>query len=274
MILGKYQYIFTMFTPTFNRVHTLYRVYESLTKQTFKLKNGFEWLIVDDGSTDETKELIENYKKDAWFPIRYYYQKNSGKYIAINRGIELAKGEFFLIADSDDRFLDNALEILYSTWEGIKNKNEFSAVEGHCIDPNTGKIIGTKYPKDIFDSNTLELNYKYKIKGEKWGFQKTDILKEYPFPILKNTKFIPEGIVWLKIARKYKKRCINKVLRIHILENDGITRNLNNFSSGRLEYYIFNINKNTDYLIYSLRDFVANFVNLGRMPQSYNKFHR
>ena len=106
--------IFTVFTPTFNRAHTLHRVYTSLCSQTF---TNFEWLVVDDGSEDGTEKLVMRWKKEAPFPVRYKKQKNSGKHMATNHGVSSARGELFVIADSDDEFLPNALKIFYDEWD-------------------------------------------------------------------------------------------------------------------------------------------------------------
>lgn len=105
--MKSYKYTFTVFTPTYNRWHTLHRVYYSLSSQTFK---DFEWLIVDDGSTDDTKNLVQNWQKKSKFTIRYYYQPNLGKTAALNRGVKLALGKLFLILDSDDGCIPKALE--------------------------------------------------------------------------------------------------------------------------------------------------------------------
>ena len=219
----KNEYIFTVFTPTYNRAHLIHRVYESLEKQTFK---DFEWLIVDDGSKDNTKEIIEEFKNKANFPIKYIYQENGGKHRAFNRGVREAKGKFFLTADSDDRFLENALEILKYYWDLIpkEEKNNFSAVTGLCID-QYGNIIGDKYPSDIFDSNSFETTFIYKIKGEKWGFQRTEVLKKYPFKEFEGEKFIAESSVWFEISKYYKTRYINKPLRIYEINDDSLSSN-------------------------------------------------
>ena len=217
----KYKYTFTVFTPTYNREKLIHRVFESLMKQTFK---DFEWLIVDDGSNDNTKEIVEKFKKEANFPIRYIYQENGGKHRAFNRGVKEAQGEFFLTADSDDYFLANALETLKHYWDLIPKdkKKDFSAVTGLCVDDN-GNVVGDKYPKDIFDSNSFETNFVYKIKGEKWGFQKTDVLKKFPFKEFEGEKFIEESSVWFAISKDYKTRYINKPLRIYEINSDSLS---------------------------------------------------
>lgn len=215
----SYKYTFTVFTPTFNRAHTLHRVYGSLKAQTFR---DFEWLIVDDGSNDNTKVLVEKWQMEASFPIRYTYQENQGKHVAFNRGVQLAQGELFLTLDSDDSCVPEALERFKYHWDNIpiNERIKFSAVTALCKD-QFDNIVGNKFPMDITDSDYLEISYKYKVKGEKWGFHRTDILKQFPFPILENIKFIPEGIVWSAIARKYKTRFVNEMLRIYWSDETG-----------------------------------------------------
>ena len=217
----KHKYTFTVFTPTYNRAHTLRCVFDSLQQQTY---NDFEWLIVDDGSTDNTADIIETWKSEARFPIHYIIQNNGGKHRAINKGIAAAKGELFLILDSDDRCIPEALERFHYHWNTIPHelRDQFSAITALCMDKN-GEIVGDKFPEDVFDSNSILTQDKYGIKGEKWGFQRTDILKEYPFPEYDDEKFITENIVWDKISLKYKTRFINEKLRIYEILNDGLS---------------------------------------------------
>ena len=111
----------TVFTPTFNRAHTLHRVFESLTQQTFR---DFEWLVIDDGSTDNTQQLIDSWTQAADFPIRYFFQPNGGKHIAHNTALTLAEGTFLVIADSDDRFIPDALQIFTDTWAAISDADK------------------------------------------------------------------------------------------------------------------------------------------------------
>jgi glycosyltransferase involved in cell wall biosynthesis len=212
-------YRFTVFTPTYNRAHTLLRVYESLKHQTFR---DFEWLIVDDGSTDNTKELVEVWQKENPFPIRYFWQKNAHKKVAFNRGVKEARGELFICWDSDDAALPEALEIFNRHWRNIPEaeRDGFSAVWCLCLDER-GNIIGNKFPEDTFDSNMLEIVHRYKVTGEKWGAQRTDVLRQFPYP--ENVQgHVPESVVWSAIARKYKTRFINDALRIYYIETDSI----------------------------------------------------
>ena len=200
--------LFTIFTATFNRSNTLHRVYHSLCEQTFF---DFEWLIVDDGSTDCTSELVSNWMSESCFCIRYVMQENLGKHIAFNRGVELANGELFLNVDSDDHLLRDSLEIFFQEWSKIPHalKKDFTGVCGLGLDEK-GDIVGEKFPKDVFDSNPSELSYRYNVKGDKCGFHRTDVLKEFPFPELQGIKFYAEGIIWSQIGKTYYTRYINK----------------------------------------------------------------
>ncbi|MGA3031396.1 MAG: glycosyltransferase family 2 protein [Candidatus Limnocylindrales bacterium] len=205
------KYSFTVFTPTYNRAATLARVYESLQRQTLR---DFEWLILDDGSEDGTAELVERWRAASSFPIRYVWQRNQGKHVAFNRGVGLARGELFLTIDSDDECVPVALERLMYHWNEIPSASRscFAAVTGLCMDQN-GRIIGDRFPRDVLDSNSIELVYRYKVRGDKWGFTRTDILRDFPFPA-DGTKFIPESVVWDEIATKYSTRYVNEVMLI------------------------------------------------------------
>jgi glycosyltransferase involved in cell wall biosynthesis len=211
--------LFTVFSPTYNRAHTLPRVYESLKQQTFR---GFEWLIVDDGSTDNTRELVAAWQEESKFPIRYFWQKNEHKKVAFNRGVREAQGELFLTWDSDDEAVPEALEILARHWQSIPpNKKEmFSGVTGLCVD-GKGKIVGSRFPTDVIDSDSLEIRYRYRVSGEKWGFQRTDVMRQFPFP--ENAiGHVPEGVIWSALAKRYKTRFVNDILRVYHAEGDSI----------------------------------------------------
>lgn len=213
-------YTFTVFTPTYNRAHTLARVYESLERQTFR---DFEWLVVDDGSTDGTRELVAEWQRRASFPIRYVWQENQGKHVAFNRGVREARGELFLTLDSDDACVPEALERFKHHWDAIpaEQKPLFSAVTSLCAQPD-GAIVGSRFPRDVTDSDSLEIRYRYKVKGEKWGFHRTDVLRQFPFPEAVKRQYVPEGIVWSRIARRYKTRFVNEALRIYFVEGPSM----------------------------------------------------
>jgi glycosyltransferase involved in cell wall biosynthesis len=210
---------FTIFTPTYNRAHTLPRVYKSINSQTFR---DFEWVIVDDGSSDNTAALISEWQRVSDFDIFYIYQDNSHKKTAFNRGVRAARGAYFLCWDSDDTAPSDALSIFLEYWLQIpeNEQSKFVGVTGLCIN-EAGEIVGDKFPSSPYDSNTLATTFGIGIRGEKWGFQRTAILKDYPFPdFIKG--LVGESLVWNAIARKYRTRYINRVVRTYHMEVDSL----------------------------------------------------
>jgi glycosyltransferase involved in cell wall biosynthesis len=207
------RHTFTVFTPTYNRAHTLHRVYESLRVQTFR---DFEWLICDDGSTDETRSLVQRWQAVADFPIRYLWQENRGKHVAVNHGVGEARGELFLILDSDDACVPHALERFKHHWDSIPTpaRDRFSGVTALCVDPQ-GRPVGGRFPHDPTDSDSIEIRYRVKNPGERWGFHRAAVLRQFPFPFTHEKTFCPEGLVWTAIARQYKTRYVNEALRIY-----------------------------------------------------------
>jgi len=212
---------FTVFTPTYNRAHTLHRVYDSLIVQTFR---NFEWIIVDDGSKDNTGELVKSWQRNAPFQIRYIYQENQGKHIAINIGVKEAKGELFLIFDSDDSCVPESLECFRFYWGKIpeEEKKYYSTISALCMDLN-GKVIGEEFPAEIVDEDSVWQQIMLRSSGDRWGANRTDVLKNFPFPEISGEKFIPEGIVWNRMSQLYKARFINKKLLIHEYLPDGLS---------------------------------------------------
>ena len=213
---------FTVFTPTFNRAHLLPLVYRSLCAQNFK---NFEWLIVDDGSTDSTKTIVSEWIQEQQIAIRYFRQSNQGKHVAFNYGIMQAAGELFLPLDSDDVCVSNALLRLYESWTRIPaiERENYSGVT--CLCKNTkGDVLGGYFPADIFDSDSLNVMFRLGISGDKWGFHRTDILRENLFPVIQGEKFIVEGIVWNRIAARFKMRFVNEPLLIAGYFSDGLSR--------------------------------------------------
>jgi glycosyltransferase involved in cell wall biosynthesis len=228
---GGYSFVFTVFTPTYNRAHTLPRVWESLRRQTFR---DFEWIVVDDGSTDNTQEIVSKWIKEADFPIRYLRQAHGHKKAASNLAVREARGELFLTLDSDDECVPTALERLWWHWNNIPadQRQNFSAVTVLCADEN-GAIVGDRFPcSEWFDSDSLDLIHRLKVKGEKWGFQRTDIMRQFPFPE-QIPGFVPEGVVWSRIALEYKTRWVNEALRIYHDSADGLMRGSASLDSKR-----------------------------------------
>ena len=211
---------FTVFTATYQRAATLHRVYESLAAQTFR---DFEWLVVDDGSTDGTEALVARWVAEGPFPIRYHRQPNQGKHVAWNLGVELAAGFAFLSLDSDDACLPEALQVFHEAWSAIPEA-ERGAFTGVCalVRDERGALSGSRFPSDVLDSDSIETRLRYRVTGEKWGFHRTEVLRAHPFPVVPGSTFVPESVVWFRIALAYRQRFINRVLRIwYQPETDG-----------------------------------------------------
>lgn len=257
-------FLFTVFTATYNRAHTLPRVYESLRAQTLR---DFEWIIVDDGSTDNTRELVKKWQQENYFPIRYFYQENSGKHIAFNQGVQYASGLLFLNLDSDDACVPSALERFKYYWDSIpaESKEGFSAVT--CLSKKEdGRLVGGCFPFNPTDSNSLEIRYRFKVIGEKWGFHRTDVLKKFPFPELPNCKFVPEDLVWSHIAKSYKTRFVNEALRVYYKGTDQLTRSGSPQDSAIAHAFRHQavLNNELDYFFLSPANFMRSAVHYSR----------
>ena len=236
----------TVFTATFNRAHTIERVYHSLKMQTFR---DFEWIVVDDGSTDDTGVIVRQWADRAPFPIRYVWQENRGKHRAYNRAVSLARGTLFLDFDSDDACVPHALERFQYHWDAIpeSERSGFSTVAALCVD-DTGHVMGTRFQTAVTDSHNLEARFRYSVTGEKWGIHRTDVLREFPFPDIDGSH-VPEGILWARIGRRFKTRYVNEVLRLYYTDQPSLSRGGMVVSPrvGRLEH-MTNLNENLDYL--------------------------
>ena len=206
--------LFTVFTPTFNRKKYIKSVYNSLLDQD---SNLFEWLIIDDGSTDNTYDLVNNLKQNSVFKIIYHYQKNSGKHVAHNKALKYANGEFVLFLDSDDELLPKSIEYVANVWKNIDNreKNKISGFLGHSIDTNK-KIIGKNWNGLKGNFHLHDIYFKNLCLGEKMPIYKLKILKDFPFPkVNESIKFIPEGVIWLEISKNFKVHLLQKPIRFY-----------------------------------------------------------
>ena len=220
-----YQYKVTIFTPTYNRAYILEKLYRSIQRQTFR---DFEWLIVDDGSTDETEKLVRGWmEENNDFPIRYYKQENGGKCRAINRALDLARGELFFVMDSDDYLTDNALErVVY--WEStIHHKSGYAGVLGNrgtseAFSPN--RRLGAPYRDISMFERYSEYTDKV-VDGERADVWYTDIHRKYKYPEFPNEKFMTEAVVWNRMANDgYIVRAFDEIIWVCNYLDDGLTK--------------------------------------------------
>ncbi len=209
----------TIFTPTYNRAYILPKLYESLRMQTCK---DFEWLIVDDGSTDDTECLVKSWLSETAFPVRYIQQENGGKHRAINRGVQDAQGELFFIVDSDDHLTEDAVEWIINQWQAIRDDNSFAGLSGIRITPDGHKIGGGEDFGTI-DTDALSIRSTHHVHGDLAEIYRTDVLRRYRFMEVPGEKFCPEALVWNRIARDYKLRYVHHPIYVCAYRPDGLT---------------------------------------------------
>ncbi|SHJ29001.1 glycosyltransferase family A protein [Pseudobutyrivibrio xylanivorans] len=257
----------SVITPTYNRAAVLGRVFESLMNQTNK---EFEWIIIDDGSKDDTKTVVEGYVSKANFQIKYVYQDNNGKHIAINKGVELAIGEFIAIADSDDSFIPTAFEVMLDYWDRISpgERELYRGITCRCYDPDTGEKIGRSIKDGYEDYYGIDATYKYGLDFEMWGINRTDLMRKFPFPDIRRTdngglSFFPEIVIWDNMGRNYKTRYIDDCLRAYYRDQENATTNKTG-SRSRENVYLWEhlINDIFDYAKYKPMRFIKALVGL------------
>lgn len=229
-----YQYKYTVFTPVYNCEKTIARVHQSLINQSYK---NFEWIVINDGSIDNSHKQINSIIKSSSLTINYINNiENQHKMGCFVQAISLAKGEFFLIIDGDDEILPNALEVLIDEYSNIADalKNKVSTVTALCQD-QFGNIVGTSFPKSPFYSNSFKSHAIHGIKGDKWGFTKTSVLKGITVNNQILSKgLIPESLVWNLIAKEgYITKYINKVLHIYHV---GVENSVSSLSVDKIAY--------------------------------------
>lgn len=222
-----YQYKITVFTPTYNRAYIIETLYRSLQRQSY---TDFEWLVVDDGSADNTWELFERWQKeDNPFPIRYFKQENGGKCRAMNRGLEMAQGELFFTVDSDDYLTDDALEKV-AVWDAeLPNREQYCGFVG-----NRG-TTPTETPNRLFeggylDGTALDRYTMFKgeqgpVDGERAYVFYTDVHRKYMYPEFPGEKFLTEAVTWDLMAYEgYKMRFYNDIIWVWEYKPDGLTK--------------------------------------------------
>ena len=211
----------TIFTPAYNRAYTLHKCYESLKKQTNK---DFEWLIIDDGSTDNTRELVQSWIEENLIPIKYHYQKNQGMHGAHNSAYELIDTKLNVCIDSDDYMPDDAVEKILKFWE--ENQSEEIAGIAALDAYESGEVIGTNFPKDLKTSTSFDMYYKHGVCGDKKFIYKTELTKKFPYPIFEGEKYVGLAYKYRKIDLTHKLALMNEVVCIVEYMEDGSSRNM------------------------------------------------
>lgn len=209
----------TVLTPSYNRGDLLKNLYQSLRDQIF---DDFEWIVVDDGSTDSTSEIITHFKEDKKIVIKYIKQSNGGKHTAINAGVKISTGELIIIVDSDDTLPKDSLLIINNQYLKIR---EDATVGGVCglMAHHDNIVIGNCSLLPQGNISSIDMRFKYGFLGDVCEVFKTDVLREFPFPEIYNEKFCPEDLVWNRIARKYTLYFFNQVVYYRDYLDGGLT---------------------------------------------------
>ena len=232
----------TIFTPTYNRAYILPELYKSLIRQTEK---NFCWMVIDDGSTDDTESLMHTWQKECHgFTILYYKKENGGKHRAINFAMQYIDTEYTFFVDSDDKLTSSAIEKIERWILTIKGDAAFAGVAGLRGYDET-HIIGS-YPKnvkegDYIDATNLQRR-KCKLEGDKAEVYRTQLLKRYPFPEFEGEKFVTEAVVWNQIGSVgYKLRWFNDIIYIGDYLSDGMTKNMERLQKDNINGYFAGI---------------------------------
>lgn len=208
----------TIFTPTYNRADKLTRLYCSLLEQS---DHDFEWLIIDDGSVDDTESVVKSFDK-AKIDIVYHKQSNGGKHRAYNRALEIARGEYFFCLDSDDWLTEWAVEEIIS----FVNKERENFIFAYKENENN-VCLSNNFPKDIEKIGLFDLNNTYHCNGEFTIILRTEFARKYPFPTFEGENFITEAVVYDRMALVESVALLPKVITICEYQEEGLSNNLN-----------------------------------------------
>ncbi|MDR7073371.1 glycosyltransferase family 2 protein [Fictibacillus barbaricus] len=213
----------TIFTPTFNRAYCLHKCYESLKQQTSK---DFMWLIIDDGSTDHTKELVQSWIDEKGIQISYYWQSNQGMHGAHNTAYELIETELNVCIDSDDYMPKDAVEKILTFW----NRYGSDQVSGMiALDSDTeNQIIGSMLPDHIKQSTLFDLYNKHGVTGDKKLVYRSELTRKYPYPVFDNEKYVGLAYKYYMLDKEYKMLLMNEILCCVEYLPDGSSLNMIN----------------------------------------------
>lgn len=260
--------IFTIFTPTFNRKATIERTYNSIKQLILPQINGnmgeIEWIVVDDGSMDNTEGLFAKLCQENAIALRYYYQHNQGKHVAMNFAVQQARGKFWLTIDSDDTIFPDALLKYSKVWYSIDKteRDTFCGVSARCVDSD-GNIVGDKLPFQPMDVSFTELRMKYRIEGEMLEMFRVDILKQYPFPKYDpRMRFCPEAIAWFEMAKKYKLRVVDMAVRTYFYDASTslIKERSENRSAANYYLWLYFVNNLSNYFLSNTKKIIKAYV--------------
>lgn len=229
----------TVFTPTYNRAYILSRCYQSLIGQT---THNFKWLIVDDGSSDDTESLVSKWMSEKKLDITYIKQVNAGKPAAHNTGVLNCDTELFICLDSDDFFKEDAIEAIYKEWETVKHKKDIVGL-AMLKAYEDGKLTGTYFPNNLDETSIYDLYEEHHFKGELALIFRTEIIKDYLFPIFNDEKFIGESVVYDLLSQHYKVKLVNTAIYLCEYMEDGYSKNAVELYKRNPKGYLYYLNQ-------------------------------
>lgn len=228
----------SVLTATYNRAECLERLYTSLLVNN-NSNVDFEWLIMDDGSTDRTKIIVDNFIKQNIITIKYFYQENQGKMVAINNLMKEVTGDIVVDCDSDDYFDITAFDTIKKYSKYLLDDETVYAL-AFLKKNEQGKISGKQFPEDLHRSDMFSLYFREGMTGEKILVFKTEIRKKFKFELEADEKFVTESRMYHKMDRDYDIICINSAIEIGDYRKDGYSENiLNTFTEAPLGYYMY-----------------------------------
>lgn len=243
----------TVFTPTYNRAGLLPRLYKSLINQT---DNDFEWVIVDDGSIDDTKEIVKKWCTEGLISIKYEYQVNGGKARAHNRGVALANSPLFICVDSDDYLVDSAIHEIKEVWNCCARNDCVGILANRCYLDGTSI---TKCAEEFEYSTLIDAHRKYGLRHDTSLVFRTEVLKRHQFPEYEGEKFVTEALIYDQIDEEGVLYYYNKPLIVCEYQESGLSASIHNtIAHNPKGYFQYSMHRysNDKYLRYQLEDLV------------------
>lgn len=228
----------TVFTPTFNRGSHLKRLYAHLCSQTNK---DFVWVIIDDGSTDETRDIIASFIDENTISIKYYYQNNMGKHIAYNKALDVCDTKLFICVDSDDFLLDNAVETIISNYLSMKEKRLLGFYYKQIS--TDGKPVTEAFPNNLLYVGITDLFHSYSFHSETAIVLVVEMISHVRFPYFDNEKFVTERVFYNSINNIAPMAICNESIYVSEYLDDGYTKNasiirIRNPKGTALDFYL------------------------------------
>lgn len=210
----------TIFTPAYNRAKTLPRLFASLCNQS---NYDFEWLIIDDGSQDETLQVVQGFLAEKRFLVRYYKKENGGKHTAYNTALELAQGQWFLCVDSDDLLADRAVEMILKTAEKLEENQGIIAYKQDF----SGKCLSGEFPTELDTVGINELVLNHGCGGEFTLIFPTSLAQKYPFPVFDGERFVTESVIYDRLDPVCRMQLLREIVTVCEYQADGYSQNIN-----------------------------------------------